>query len=253
MQTQIITAATAQPVIIPTGTEVVLIEQEAIKEVQLVVEKNATATYVALDPHNTAPVKRTYSAAVDQDAKLTWAVGCFGRAQQDCSITTRLVGERATTEMCSAFFTADETHHSLRTLIYHDAPHTTSTMIGKGVVAQRGSADFIGRIIIPKGSVGCRGEQSEDALLLSSDAKLNTTPDLEIATDDVSCNHASTISYISPEKLFYFSGRGIEPAEATSQIIHGHFMLVFARAPLAETGGCTVQISDTIEEVISAL
>jgi Fe-S cluster assembly protein SufD len=64
------------------------------------------------------------------------------------------------------------------------------------------------------------GAQKTDAvqnnrnLLLSKDALVSSTPQLEILADDVKCKHGSTTGQLDAEALFYLRSRGIGLAEA---------------------------------------
>ena len=57
-------------------------------------------------------------------------------------------------------------------------------------------------------------------LLLSETAIIDSKPTLEIHTDDVKCNHGSTIGQIADEPLFYLRSRGLGEDEARSLLIY---------------------------------
>jgi Fe-S cluster assembly protein SufD len=46
-------------------------------------------------------------------------------------------------------------------------------------------------------------------LLLSREALVHSTPQLEILADDVKCKHGSTTGQLDPDALFYLRSRGI--------------------------------------------
>jgi Fe-S cluster assembly protein SufD len=53
-------------------------------------------------------------------------------------------------------------------------------------------------------------------LLLSHEALVHSTPQLEILADDVKCKHGSTTGQLDANALFYLRSRGIgEPAART--------------------------------------
>ena len=66
------------------------------------------------------------------------------------------------------------------------------------------------------------GAQKTDAgqmnrnLLLSREALVHSTPQLEILADDVKCKHGSTTGQLDANALFYLRSRGIGEAEARS-------------------------------------
>ena len=52
--------------------------------------------------------------------------------------------------------------------------------------------------------------QSNNNLLLSANAEVDTKPQLEIYADDVKCAHGATIGQIDQNSLFYLRSRGID-------------------------------------------
>ena len=64
-------------------------------------------------------------------------------------------------------------------------------------------------------------DQANKNLLLSSDAIMNTNPQLEIYSEDVKCSHGSTTGQIDSEALFYLQSRGISTSKSIELIING--------------------------------
>src|SRR5690606_8941934 len=65
--------------------------------------------------------------------------------------------------------------------------------------------------------------QTNRNLLLSSDARADSLPNLEIAANDVRCSHAATVGQLDQEELFYLRSRGIPEKEAIRLVILGFF------------------------------
>jgi Fe-S cluster assembly protein SufD len=57
-------------------------------------------------------------------------------------------------------------------------------------------------------------------VLLSTDAEMNTKPQLIIDADDVKCSHGATIGRIDEDALFYLRTRGIGEHEARLMIMY---------------------------------
>src|SRR5262249_61982239 len=55
---------------------------------------------------------------------------------------------------------------------------------------------------------------TNQTLLLSEDAVINTKPQLEIYADDVKCTHGATVGQLQEEAIFYLRSRGIGSEEA---------------------------------------
>ena len=61
-------------------------------------------------------------------------------------------------------------------------------------------------------------KQTNQNLLLSEEALVNTNPQLEIYADDVKCTHGATIGQLDPQAVFYLQSRGIA-REAARQLL----------------------------------
>jgi len=53
------------------------------------------------------------------------------------------------------------------------------------------------------------GKQTNQTLLLSDKARIDTKPQLEIFADDVKCTHGATVGRIDETALFYLKSRGV--------------------------------------------
>jgi Fe-S cluster assembly protein SufD len=76
--------------------------------------------------------------------------------------------------------------------------------------------------------------QKNRNLLLSPDATINTTPQLEIAADDVRCTHGATVGQLDPEALFYLRSRGVALVQARDMLVHAFAGEVLERVRPAE-------------------
>ena len=73
-----------------------------------------------------------------------------------------------------------------------------------------GATLFHGRIVVQPDAQKTDSEQSNQNLLLSADAEIDTKPQLEIYADDVKCAHGATVGQLDEAALFYLVSRGIE-------------------------------------------
>ncbi|MEI8229653.1 MAG: SufD family Fe-S cluster assembly protein [Candidatus Peregrinibacteria bacterium] len=86
---------------------------------------------------------------------------------------------------------------------------------GSSVLKSRGT------IVIGKKATGSEAHLDQKILLLDSTAKADAIPEMKIETNDVKASHASTVSRIAPEDLFYFSSRGISGKQARKMYVEG--------------------------------
>ena len=77
---------------------------------------------------------------------------------------------------------------------------------------------FNGKIVVHKAAQKTDATQTNKNLLLSSDAVIDSKPQLEIFNNDVQCSHGSTIGDLDKDALFYLRTRGID-AEAARTLL----------------------------------
>jgi len=66
---------------------------------------------------------------------------------------------------------------------------------------------------------------------LSSQAEVDTKPELEIYADDVKAKHGATVGQLDEKALFYLLARGIEKSEALILLMNGFSKEVFLTIP----------------------
>jgi Fe-S cluster assembly protein SufD len=120
----------------------------------------------------------------------------------------------AAVELFGLLLAADGQHVDDHTRIDHLAPDTRSDEAFRGVIGRRGRGVFNGKVIVHPGAHGIDARQSNDNLLLSDQAEIDTKPELEIYSNDVKCAHGSTVGELDAEHLFYLRSRGVDEAQA---------------------------------------
>ncbi|WP_367680636.1 Fe-S cluster assembly protein SufD [Candidatus Fukatsuia anoeciicola] len=106
-----------------------------------------------------------------------------------------------------------------RTYLEHNKGHCHSQQLHKTIVYNNGKAVFDGILKVAPHAVRTDGKITNNNLLLSKQAEVNTKPRLEIYTDDVKCSHGATVGYIDIEQVSYLRSRGISKTKAKQMII----------------------------------
>ena len=75
---------------------------------------------------------------------------------------------------------------------------------------------FAGKIIVHKPAQKTDAFQTNNNLLLSDEAEIDSKPELEIYADDVKCSHGATSGDLDPTALFYLRSRGLARVAAES-------------------------------------
>ncbi len=102
--------------------------------------------------------------------------------------------------------------------VEHAQPHGDSRQFYKGVLSDKASAVFSGRIVVAEGAQKTDAKQTNANLLLTDEAQINTKPQLEIYADDVKCTHGATIGQLDRNAIFYLMSRGV-PKETARAIL----------------------------------
>jgi Fe-S cluster assembly protein SufD len=128
-------------------------------------------------------------------------------------------------------------HVDFHTSIEHAQPRGTSREFYKGILGGRARGVFNGRIHVHPGAQKTDSQQSNQNLLLSRDAEVDTKPELEIYADDVKCSHGATVGQLDPDMLFYLRSRGIDPDAARGLLTYGFAQDVIERMSLDAVRG----------------
>jgi len=132
------------------------------------------------------------------------------------------------------------------TLVKHLKPHCQSNELYKGVLDGKSIGVFNGRVEVSQDAQKTNAYQQNQTILLSSEATMNSKPELEIFADDVKCSHGSTMGQLDPSALFYLKSRGISDAKAKKMMVNA-----FAFSLVSEIKN--EAISDELEERIHDL
>lgn len=168
-------------------------------------------------------------AVVDRDASVQWTIAAIGSRLAKVNQQVELVGPGARSQVNGVLFTEGKQHLSYHTLQHHASPRTTSDFLYKAALQDSSRTVWRGMIKVDPGAVKTDGYQRNDNLLLSTKARADSIPGLEIEADDVRCTHGSTTGKIDEELLFYAMCRGFTRREAARMIVRGFFQQIFDR------------------------
>ncbi len=156
--------------------------------------------------------------------------GC-GSRRQDVHII--MDGQGAEATLVSAGKVDGNMALDQQVTLEHRQPRGQSKQTIHNIVANGGKCTFNGRIHIHEGAAGTDAQLSNKNLGMGEHATINTKPELEIYTDDVSCSHGATVGTISQDALFYLTSRGIDRTAAEALLSQG-FLRQCINGPLAD-------------------
>ena len=157
----------------------------------------------------------------DRDSYMGLHVITLGAALARHDITTVLAGSGAELILNGLYLLSGAQHADHHTVIDHAQPHCASHEFFNGVLAERSHGVFNGRIIVRPGAQRTDSKQTNNNLLLSTEARADSQPQLEIYADDVKCTHGSTVGPIDQTQLYYLRSRGLSLEAARSILTYG--------------------------------
>ncbi len=129
-------------------------------------------------------------------------------------------GERIDSILNGVTIIENKQHVDHYTLVHHTEPNCESHQDYKGIFDEKATGVFNGKIIVNKEAQKTNAFQSNNNILLSDKATINSKPQLEIFADDVKCSHGCTIGQLDEKALFYMQSRGIGEKEARALLMY---------------------------------
>ncbi|MCC4211484.1 Fe-S cluster assembly protein SufD [Leeuwenhoekiella parthenopeia] len=114
----------------------------------------------------------------------------------------------------------DKQHVDHNTLVHHKQPNCESHQDYKGIFDDRSTGVFNGKVIVDSIAQKINAYQSNNNILVSDKASINSKPQLEIFADDVRCSHGCTIGQLDEDALFYMKTRGIGEKEGRALLMY---------------------------------
>ena len=161
------------------------------------------------------------------------------------NIWAKLDGEAAEAVLNGLYMLRGNQHVDNFMWVEHTKENIPSHELFKGILDERASAAFTGRIYVHKEAQRTDAKQTNQNLLLSDTARANTRPQLEIYADDVKCTHGATIGQLDEQALFYLRSRGIDPVQARNLLVHAFASDITERIRIP-------QVLDKAEELLTA-
>ena len=153
-------------------------------------------------------------------SRLRQTLASLGGALVRNESTLHLDGTFADAVMNGAFMPTAREHVDNAICVHHRQPDCHSDQFYKGVMDGYGRGVFAGRIVVHEDAQRTNAFQTNNNLLLSDDAEIDSKPELEIYADDVKCSHGATCGDLDEQSLFYLRSRGIDADTARSILVY---------------------------------
>lgn len=147
-------------------------------------------------------------------------------------IESSLEGRGSSSELFGLGFGTGDEHLDTFTLQDHIGPDTRSNLLYKSALRDRSRGVYYGLTRVGLGARNADANQENRNLLLSSTAKADSDPVLEILTSDIlRCSHGATAGPVDQEQLYYLQTRGIPHRAAEALLVRAFLNQVLDRVP----------------------
>ena len=157
-----------------------------------------------------------------------------GAALSRTNIYTELRGEGCGATLNGLYLGDHDQHIDHQTRIEHVEPNCYSRELYKGILDGASHGVFNGKVYVHPEAQKTDGKQTNNTLLLSERAQIDTKPQLEIFADDVKCTHGATVGRLDETSLFYMKSRGITARTARDLLTYAFAADVLETIELAE-------------------
>ncbi len=169
--------------------------------------------------------ERTFSIALweirqDGDSEYRSYNVAFGGAIARTDQNFWLGGEHIVTRLDGVVVATGSQLIDNHTRLDHAMPNCNSFEIYKQIVDDEATVVFNGKIFVLQDAQKTDAVQTNQALLLSPKATINSKPQLEIFADDVKCTHGATVGQLEEAPLFYLRSRGIPADQAEGILVY---------------------------------
>jgi Fe-S cluster assembly scaffold protein SufB len=200
---------------------------------EYIVRENEHLNYeLLIDDHNGA-AQQHYCFYLERNAVLVVEV-LMVHKDVDLIIECVLRGEGADARIVGAYGLHASNNVKIYTVQHHQAAHTRSNLVMKGVLRDNAHVQYHGTIRIEKEAQGSYALQENKNILLSSNARAVSVPSLEVLAHEVHCFHGSAIGRFDEEQLFYAAARAIDEQTAHQLLLNAFFADLFTDASLKE-------------------
>ena len=196
-------------------------------------EKNAGVKHIRWqDLPETQSLVYKLAVAQSRDSRFESFAFDFGGDLIRNNIDVELDESNTYTSLQAGYLAKRRQSFDHQTRINHKMPHCESHELYKGIIDEQASGAFNGKVFVHPDAQKTNAYQQNDTLVLSSNALMNSKPQLEIYADDVKCSHGATIGQLDEKSLFYLKARGIDPQTARHILKAAFLAEVLDNAPV---------------------
>lgn len=169
---------------------------------------------------------------VGKNSKISWTQVEAGSAITWKYPSCVLIGEGSQGSFYSVALTNNYMQADTGTKMIHVGKNTKSTIVSKGISAEKSQNVYRGLVKIMPSATGARNYSQCDSMLIGDQCAANTFPYIDVKNSTATVEHEATTSKISADQIFYLQSRGFTAEKAVSLIVNGFCKDVFKTLPL---------------------
>lgn len=202
---------------------------------EIYADRRAMVDYYKIqnDHANASLIDNTY---VEQQGESNCSVHTFSFGGKLTRNNLQFIqkGEHIDSTMKGVTIIEDKQHVDHNTLVHHIEPNCESHQDYKGIYDDKSVGVFNGKVLVEKEAQKTNAFQSNNNILVSDKATINSKPQLEIFADDVACSHGCTIGQLDEDAMFYLKSRGIPAKEARALLMYAFANNVLSSVKIPE-------------------
>lgn len=171
----------------------------------------------------------------DEGAEIKVTQIELGAEKTFANVTAQLAGFKSSFTSSTAYIAKNEQELDMNYCVVHTGTQTNSKMSVKGSVAGNAKKLHRGTIDFKRGCKGSKGNEQEEALLVSPTAVNRSIPMILCGEEEVEGAHGGTLGHLGEDELFYFQSRGIDQETAKAIMVQARIMETLQEIPDKET------------------
>lgn len=165
-------------------------------------------------------------------SKISWTQVETGSAITWKYPSVILKGDNSIGEFYSVAMTNNKMQADTGTKMHHLGKNTRSTIISKGISADRSNNSYRGLVYVGPKADNARNYSQCDSMLIGDKCGAHTFPYIESKNNTARVEHEATTSRVGEDQIFYLQQRGLSEEDAVSMIINGFCKEVFKELPM---------------------
>lgn len=170
-----------------------------------------------------------YKIVVHEHAKVQIFVVNIASQNIDIDLQIILQGNSAQADVYGIYALNGIQKMHIKTEQIHQGIDTKSFVLVKGMVNNAVQAMIHSLIKILPGAHNADGVQENKNIILSSSAKVQAQPSIEVLQHDVQCAHATATSQFDQKHAWYLQSKGLDAIQTKQLLIQSFFELVVSK------------------------